>query len=292
MDDARMSFADSCGGAADVVYAPGKGDGGESPQGRAGCMTPAAVPPAKQPPVVSARGLSVGYGRGKAAKQVVRDVALDVLPGEVLGLVGESGSGKSTLAKCVAGFLEPRAGTLEFSTVAAAPARGPKRVQMVFQDPRSSFDPRRTLGQSVVEGLRNAGASKSAALDRAGSLFERCGLARELLGRYPHQVSGGQCQRAAIARALAAGPALLIADEATSALDVTVQAQVIGLLRDLNAESGMAVLFICHDLALVQDFCDRVAVMHDGCLVEVGPTEQVLAQPVDPYTASLIEAAL
>ncbi len=292
MDDARMSPGDSREGAADAVYTPERSAGGEGSQGRAGCMTPAAVPPAKQPPVVSARGLSVGYGRGKAAKQVVRDVALDVLPGEVLGLVGESGSGKSTFAKCIAGFLGFSTGSLELSPAAEAPARGPKRVQMVFQDPRSSFDPRRTLGQSVVEGLRNAGLSKSAALNRSGLLFERCGLARELLGRYPHQVSGGQCQRAAIARALAAEPALLIADEATSALDVTVQAQVIGLLRELNAESGMAVLFICHDLALVQDFCDRVAVMHDGRLVEVGPTEQVLAHPVDPYTASLIEAAL
>ena len=265
MDDARMLLGDSCEGVADALRVPGKGDGGKGPQ---------------------------GYGRGKAAKQVVHDVTLDVLPGEVLGLVGESGSGKSTLAKCIAGFLGPRAGSLEFSPAAEVPARGPKRVQMVFQDPRSSFDPRRTLGQSVVEGLRNAGVAKSAALDRAGSLFERCGLARELLGRYPHQVSGGQCQRAAVARALAAEPALLIADEATSALDVTVQAQVIDLLRELNAESGMAVLFICHDLALVQDFCGRVAVMHDGRLVEVGPTEQVLAHPADPYTASLVEAAL
>ena len=163
---------------------------------------------------------------------------------------------------------------------------------MVFQDPSSSFDPRRTLGQSVTEGLRNAGASKGEALARAVELFERCGLARELLDRYPHQVSGGQCQRAAIARALAAQPALLIADEATSALDVTVQAQVVALLRELNAELGMAVLFICHDLALVQDFCDRVAVMREGRIVEVGLTDQVLSSPADSYTASLIASAL
>ena len=243
-------------------------------------------------PVVSLCNLSLSYDHGKDAREVVHGVSLDVLPGEVLGLVGESGCGKSTIAKCVAGFLRPSAGDLVVCEGADEPRRGPHRVQMVFQDPSSSFDPRRTLGQSVTEGLRNAGIPKDEALEQAGELFERCGLARELLGRYPHQVSGGQCQRAAIARALAARPVLLIADEATSALDVTVQAQVVTLLRELNAEFGMAVLFICHDLALVQDFCDRVAVMREGRIVEVGPTEQVLSSPSDPYTASLIASAL
>ena len=243
-------------------------------------------------PVVSLRNLSLSYGHGKDVREVVHGVSLDVLPGEVLGLVGESGCGKSTIAKCVAGFLKPSAGDLVVCEGAAEPARGPHKVQMVFQDPSSSFDPRCTLGKSVSEGLRNAGTPKAEALEQAGELFERCGLARGLLGRYPHQVSGGQCQRAAIARALAARPALLIADEATSALDVTVQAQVVALLRELNAEFGMAVLFICHDLALVQDFCDRVAVMREGRIVEVGPTEQVLSSPFDPYTASLIASAL
>ena len=243
-------------------------------------------------PVMSLCNLSLSYGHGKDVREVVHGVSLDVLPGEVLGLVGESGCGKSTIAKCVAGFLKPSAGDLVVCEGAAEPARGPHKVQMVFQDPSSSFDPRCTLGKSVSEGLRNAGTPKAEALEQAGELFERCGLARELLGRYPHQVSGGQCQRAAIARALAARPALLIADEATSALDVTVQAQVVALLRELNAEFGMAVLFICHDLALVQDFCDRVAVMREGRIVEVGPTERVLSSPSDPYTASLIASAL
>lgn len=243
-------------------------------------------------PVVSLRNLGLSYGHGKDVHEVVHGVSLDVLPGEVLGLVGESGCGKSSIAKCVAGFLKPSSGDLVVCEGAAGPARGPHKVQMVFQDPSSSFDPRRTLGQSVTEGLRNAGASKGEALARAGELFERCGLVRELLDRYPHQVSGGQCQRAAIARALAARPSLLIADEATSALDVTVQAQVVALLRELNAELGMAVLFICHDLALVQDFCDRVAVMHEGRIVEIGPTERVLSSPSDSYTARLIASAL
>ena len=243
-------------------------------------------------PVVSLRNLGLSYGRGKHVREVVHGVSLDVLPGEVLGLVGESGCGKSTIAKCVAGFLKPSSGDFVVCEGAAGPARGPHKVQMVFQDPSSSFDPRRKLGQSVTEGLRNAGTPKGEALARAGELFERCGLARELLDRYPHQVSGGQCQRAAIARALAAQPALLVADEATSALDVTVQAQVVALLRELNAELGMAVLFICHDLALVQDFCDRVAVMREGRIVEVGATKRVLSSPSDPYTARLIASAL
>ena len=243
-------------------------------------------------PVVSLRNLGLSYGRGKHVREVVHGVSFDVLPGEVLGLVGESGCGKSTIAKCVAGFLKPSSGDFVVCEGAAGPARGPHKVQMVFQNPSSSFDPRRTLGQSVTEGLRTADASKGEALARAVELFERCGLTRELLDRYPHQVSGGQCQRAAIARALAARPALLIADEATSALDVTVQAQVVALLRELNAELGMAVLFICHDLALIQDFCDRVAVMREGRIVEVGLTDQVLSSPADSYTASLIASAL
>ena len=243
-------------------------------------------------PVVSLHNLSLSYGHGKDAYEVVHGVSLDVFPGEVLGLVGESGCGKSTIAKCVAGFSKPSAGDFLVSENIAEAGRGPHKVQMVFQNPSSSFDPRCTLGQSVTEGLRNGGMSKGEALARAGELFERCGLGRELLGRYPHQVSGGQCQRAAIARAVAARPDLLIADEATSALDVTVQAQVVALLRELNAELGMAVLFICHDLALVQDFCDRVAVMREGRIVEVGPTDQVLSSPVDSYTASLIASAL
>ena len=242
--------------------------------------------------VVCLRDVCVSYGHGTSVCEVVSGVSFDIQPGEVLGLVGESGCGKSTLAKCVAGLMPASVGEVVLSTACEVPTRGPHKVQIVFQDPRASFDPRRTLGASVTEGLRNAGFSKADAAQRARMLFARCGLACDMLERYPHQVSGGQCQRAAIARALAAEPALLIADEATSALDVTVQAQVICLLRELNAESGMAVLFICHDLALVQDFCDRVAVMHRGCIVEVGPTEQVLAHPADPYTASLIEAAL
>jgi ABC-type dipeptide/oligopeptide/nickel transport system ATPase subunit len=241
--------------------------------------------------LVSVRNLCLAYGSGKAAKQVLSDLSLDILPGEVLGLVGESGCGKSTLARCIAGLLPPTSGSIELALSAQAPARGPHKVQMVFQDPRASFDPRKTLGASVTEGLRNSGAPKAQAFARAQELFARCDLPPELLDRHPHQVSGGQCQRAAIARALAATPALLIADEATSALDVTVQAQVVDLLRSLNAELGMAVLFITHDIALSQGLCTRLAVMHAGRVVECAPTEQLISHPADLYSQELIQAA-
>ena len=165
-------------------------------------------------------------------------------------------------------------------------------VQMVFQNPASSFDPRRTLADGIAEGLRNAGKGKQEAHARAVELLVRCGLPAELADRYPRDVSGGQCQRAAIARALATDPALIILDEATSALDVTVQAQIVELLRDGARENNTAYLFICHDLALVQGFCDRIMVMRAGRIVESGPTDSVLMRPQHPYTAQLLDAVL
>lgn len=219
------------------------------------------VPAAAGTPLVDVSHLSFSNGRGKSAKPILRDFSLRIAPGEVVGLVGKSGCGKSTLARLIAGLAVPAEGSIALAPQAARPKRGPHKVQLVFQDARSSFDPRKTLGFSVAEGLRNAGATAAEAASRVSVLFERVGLAPELAARFPHEVSGGQCQRAAIARALAAEPALLIADEATSALDVTVQAQVVDLLRALNADLGMAVLFITHDLALAQALCTRLVAM-------------------------------
>jgi peptide/nickel transport system ATP-binding protein len=167
-------------------------------------------------------------------------------------------------------------------------------MQMVFQTPTDSFDPRRKLGDGIGESMRNNGWSLSDTKKEVASLLEKCGLDPEFADRYPHQVSGGQCQRAAIARALAIKPKLLICDEATSALDVTVQKEILHLLNDLRTQHGeeLSILFICHDIALVQQFCDRVLVMYKGKLVEQGIPDEVISDPKDDYTRRLIDSIL
>jgi peptide/nickel transport system ATP-binding protein len=165
-------------------------------------------------------------------------------------------------------------------------------MQMVFQTPTDSFDPRRTLGDGVSESLRNAGMKKSEALQKTAMLLEQCGLPAEFMKRYPHEVSGGQCQRAAIARAIAIEPKVLILDEATSALDVTVQEEILELLTKLREERQMSYLFICHDIALVQNFCDRVLVMYHGKVVEEGIPDEVIRHPQNDYTRNLIDSVL
>ena len=163
---------------------------------------------------------------------------------------------------------------------------------MVFQTPAESFDPRRTLGESAAESLYNQGIGKAEAASRVQELFLRCGLPEEYLMRYPHEVSGGQCQRAAIARAAVLHPALLILDEATSALDMTVQKEILELLSELRREEGMTYLFISHDIALVQQFCDRVLVMDQGRMIEEGTPDEVIRAPRQEYTKRLIESIL
>ena len=241
--------------------------------------------------------------RGGEAVVAVDGVSFLVEAGSCVGLVGESGCGKSTIAQMACGLEPPTSGSVVVAgreTSAGRGAgfggragrRGPSEVQMVFQHPQSSFDPRRTLGDGVCEPLRIGGASAAEARSRATELFSSCGLGEDLLDRYPNEVSGGQCQRAAIARALAADPKLIVCDEPTSALDVTVQAQVLDLLRNVRAASGVAYLFICHDLALVQGFCDRVLVMRRGKIVEEGPVDEVLCRPRHPYTRDLIRMSM
>ena len=163
---------------------------------------------------------------------------------------------------------------------------------MVFQTPQDSFDPRRRLGDGIMESLRNQGVSKKQARARMRELLAMAELDAEFADRYPHEVSGGQCQRAAIARALAPGPKLMIFDEATSALDVTVQAQIVELLEKLQKEQGLSLLLICHDLALVQKMCSRVAVMYQGRIVEQGVPDEVIRHPKEAYTQMLVDAAL
>lgn len=228
----------------------------------------------------------------------VSSVSFFVNPSEKLGIIGESGSGKSTVAKAVTRLIDVSGGEIILDGEDITHAGGKKRreiykkIQMVFQSPEGSFDPRRTLGASIGEGLRNSGLSRAETGKRVGELLEQCGLSEMYAERYPHEVSGGQCQRAAIARALAVRPELLICDEATSSLDVTVQKQIMELLEGLGTRYGMSYLFISHDLALVQDFCDRVMIMHEGRIVEEGTPDEVILHPQNDYTKRLVEAVL
>ena len=235
--------------------------------------------------------------KGRVPLKAVDDVSFQLKEGETIGIVGESGSGKSTLAKLLTRLTDISSGTLKFEEkdITSLKAKELKNVygniQMVFQNPVSSFDPRRTLGDGIGESLRNRGMKKADIDRRVKEVLEQAGLDHEFATRYLHEVSGGQCQRAAIARALAVEPKVLICDEATSALDVTIQKQVMELLQELKEQHGLSFIFICHNLALVQMFCDRVLVMYQGRIVESGTTEEVIRHPKDAYTRKLVEAA-
>jgi oligopeptide/dipeptide ABC transporter ATP-binding protein len=223
------------------------------------------------------------------------DVALDA--GETLGLVGESGSGKSTLGRALIMLRRPDEGSIRFAgqDILALDAAGLKalrrKLQIVFQDPNASLDPRRTVGGSVRMGLDlhriGSRAERAAAVER---MFRRVGLRPEHMARFPHEFSGGQRQRIGIARALILSPELLVCDEAVSALDVSVQAQILNLLKDLQAERGLAMLFISHNLAVVEHMADRIAVMYAGRIVEEAPRDLLFASPRHPYTRTLLDA--
>ena len=248
--------------------------------------------------ILKAEHLKKVFISGKKSMTAVDDVSFELQRGECLGIVGESGSGKSTIAKMIT-HLEPVTGGqifLDEKNITNAKGKELRDIyqdmQMVFQMPMESFDPRRTLGDGIGESLRNMGISRRETRERVENLLKKCGLEKEFADRYPHQVSGGECQRAAIARALAVEPKVLICDEATSALDVTVQKQIMELLMKLKKENQLSFLFICHDLALVQMFCDRVIVMHDGHVEEEGTPEEIIENPKTEYTKRLIESVL
>jgi len=255
-------------------------------------------------PLLSVRDLQVEF-RGRRTVRAVRGISYDLARGETLGIVGESGSGKSVSALSLVGLLPRRAGRItggsvrldgrELVGLAPDELRGVRgaRVGFVFQDPLSSLNPVLTVGRQITESLEaHTGRSGSAATTRAIELLELVGIPNPArrVKEYPHQFSGGMRQRAMIAMALACEPALLIADEPTTALDVTIQAQIIELLRRLREEMGMAVLLITHDLGVVAGFADRVAVMYAGRIVETGVTEEVLAAPAHPYTVGLLRS--
>jgi len=254
-------------------------------------------------PVLVTSDVSKTYGDGlfsRGPKRVIRAldrVSISLRPGETLGVVGESGSGKSTLARCIARFVDPTAGEIRLDgeeigmkpTRALRPYR--RRVQVIFQDPYRSLNPRRTVGKSIIEGPMNYGTGRAEALERARSLLDLVGMDPGSLDRFPHEFSGGQRQRIAIARALAMEPDVLIADEAVSALDVSVQSQVLDLLEAIRDKLGLAILFITHDLRVAARICDTVAVMLNGQVVESGPTQDLFANPRHAYTQALFAAA-
>jgi peptide/nickel transport system ATP-binding protein len=236
--------------------------------------------------------------KGQPDFTAVDHISFEVEPGQCLGIIGESGSGKSTVANLITRLIDPTEGQIVLDGEDITRLKGRqlqtayRKMQMVFQTPTESFDPRHTLGDGVGESLRNFGHSQSAVREQVAQLLQQCGLPPEFAKRYPHQVSGGQCQRAAIARAIAIKPRLLICDEATSALDVTIQTEILALLSDLRRELNLSILFICHDIALVQQFCDWVLVMYKGSIVEEGVPDEVIRNPQNDYTKRLIESIL
>ena len=246
-------------------------------------------------PVLSVDALTKRYG-DRTAPAAVDGVSFSLARGETLGIVGESGSGKSTVARIVLGLVEPDSGTVTFdgkpwSAVPEAARRARRaRLQLIAQDPYSSFDPRYSVEQIVGESLDVLGIRGDARRRRVLQLLDEVQLGTDYIDRYPRELSGGQRQRVAIARAFASNPALLVADEPVSALDVSIQAQVLDLLADLQAEHGTAMLFISHDLGVVHHVADRILVMRGGRVVESGPVERVFGAPSHPYTASLLDA--
>ena len=252
-------------------------------------------------PILKVEKLTKVFSRsGQDAFTAVNDISFSLNPGECLGIIGESGSGKTTLVNLITRLQDATSGNIVLDGMDVTHLKGKelrkvyRKMQMVFQTPTDSFDPRRTLGDGIGESLRNIGMSRKETREEVERLLGKCGLPADFADRYPHQVSGGQCQRAAIARALAVKPRLLICDEATSALDVTVQKEILELLNELRSQQGnsLSILFICHDISLVQQFCDRVLVMYHGSIVEEGIPNEVIGHPKNAYTQRLIDSVL
>jgi len=246
--------------------------------------------------ILEVKNLKKTFYKNKSAYVAVNNISFSINQSQCVGLIGESGCGKSTTAKMITRLIEPDSGEIllngrEIQNLKGRALKGLYAdVQMIFQTPQNSFNPRYKLKNSVIESMINYGMPKSDAQKRVAKLFDLVELDKELLDRYPHQVSGGQCQRASIARALAINPKLIICDEATSALDIIVQAQIAELLKRLQKEIGLSLLLICHDLALVQKICDYVFVMYQGNIIEYGTPDEIIKNPKQKYTKILIDS--
>ena len=262
---------------------------------------PAAAPAAAAPPVVDVRDLKVHFKvhRGLLGSQLVKavdGVSFAIAPGETLGLAGESGSGKSTVARTLVRINRPTGGSVLLAGAETARLSGQdlrayrRRMQMVYQDPYDSLDPKMTIKDAIGEGLSVRGVPRARRRSEVEELLARVNLPVALAGRYPGQLSGGQRQRVSIARALAVSPEVIVCDEAVAALDVSIRAQVLNLLKDIQADAGVSYLFISHDLSTLRFMADRIAIMYVGRLVEYGTSEQVFSQPAHPYTQALMAA--
>lgn len=248
--------------------------------------------------ILEVKELNRVFNKGKKGEvYALKDVSFKLEEGQCLGIIGESGSGKSTAVRIITKLIKSTSGKvlLEGKDMEDMPSKELyKKIQMVFQTPVESFNPRIRIGNNVGESLRNAGYSKEETKKRVCELLEECGLSREYYDRYPHELSGGECQRAAIARALANQPNILICDEATSSLDVTVQKEIINLLNSIRERRGkdLSIIFISHDIALVNQFCDEVIVMNNGEIVEKGDVNEIIHSPKEEYTKKLIDSVL
>lgn len=258
-----------------------------------------------QTPILEVRNLKKYFAvhrgflqRSQESVRAVDGVDLEIFPKQTLGLVGESGCGKSTVARLILRLLNPDSGHIRFNSQEISslserrfkPMR--KKMQMIFQDPYSSLNPRMTVAQSIVEGVRISGlVAKSEQRRRIEELLDMVGMPKASADRYPHEFSGGQRQRVGIARALSVSPRLILCDEPISALDVSIQAQIINLLKDLQQELGLSYLFISHDLNVVSYICDHVCVMYRGQIMESAPTDELFEHPRHPYTLKLLSAA-
>jgi oligopeptide transport system ATP-binding protein len=261
---------------------------------------PGAAPGRGPDPLLRVRDLKQYFRINKRyTVKAVEGVSFDIYPGETYGLVGESGSGKSTIGRALIRLYKPTAGTIEFKgrDISGDLDRETRlalrtRMQMIFQDPMASLNPRKRVIEIISQGLRchRLYANRDDLADQVYRIMDKVGLSRDFSGRYPHQFSGGQRQRIGIARALIMNPDLIIADEAISALDVSIQAQIVNLMKGIQQESGAALLFIAHDLTMVKYLSNRVGVLHRGYLVETGSKEEIFSRPVHPYTRSLLSA--